>query len=123
MSCWTQNWCFRTLTIQPMEQWVYYLYSSVNMGTELSAICGIPYPLHYITLMRSTWMVILDNNVMLLAFFVTNVIPDSIFAPISPVGAMEEIMVAVYLKTYRPVLIPIQILLPTQIQIQIQAQI
>ena len=147
MSCWTQNWCFKTLNIQPMGQWVSTLYSSVNIGTVLSARCGLTYPLYYLPLLRETCLVILDNNKIMVAFVVTNVILNSIFSQISPIGSMEEIImshpglipillpipimlptqiqvtVSGYLKTDHPGLIPIPILPPTQIQIQIQIQI
>ena len=91
------------------------------MGTELSVRCGILYPLHYLPLLREIWLVILDDNARLVAFVVTNVIRNSIFTPIAPVGKMEEIMVAGSLKTDHPGLIIISI--PLQIQIQIKNQI
>ena len=113
-----------------MGQYVSVLYSIVNMGTMLSARCGLAYPLHCLPLLRATWLVIMDDNAMTVAFVITNVIPNSIFAPIVPVGATEDIMVAESLKTNHPGLIPIPIiipipillLIPTQIQIQIKIQ-
>ena len=46
---------------------------------------------------------------MLVVFVVTNIVPNSIFASINPVGTMEEIIMA------HPELIPITILLPIKI--------
>ena len=83
--------------------------------TALSSRYGLTYPLHLIPLLRSTYLVILNNNTMLMDFVVTNVIMDSIFSPIVPIGAMEDIMVAIMVE--HPVIIPI--LLPTQIKVRI----
>ena len=66
-------------------------------------------------------MVILDDNTILEAFFVTNVISNPIFAPIAPVDTMEEIMVAGYPKTNHLGIIPI--ILPNQIQLKIQIRL
>ena len=52
---------------------------------------------------------------MLMDFVVTNVIMDSIFSPIVPIGAMEDIMVAIMVE--HPVIIPI--LLSNQIKVRI----
>ena len=127
MICWAQNWCFRTLNIQPMGQWLSAIYSSVNMGNASSAICKLPYPLHYLTLLRTNCMAILDDNTMLTAFVVTNVIPNSIFSLNAPVNKMEEIMVAIMVAhlglTAIIILLLSPILLPNKIQIQTQTQI
>ena len=74
------------------------------------------YPWQYLTLLRETCLVIMDDNTMLLAFVVMNAIPNSIFSPIAPIGAMEEIMVS------HPGLIPIPILLSIPIMIKNQIQ-
>ena len=112
-----------------MGHWVSAIYSSVNIGTELPARCGLSYPLNCLLIPRATWLVILDDKEILFAFVATNVILDSIFALIATINAMEEIMVEIMVS--HPGLItitiifpiPIPILLPTQIQIQIQTQI
>ena len=96
------------------------------MGTLISTICGFTYPLHYLPILRETWLVIIDENTILMAFVVTNVILNSIFSPIAPVGAMKEIMVAILVA--HPgifpiiILLTITILLPTQKQTQIQSE-
>ena len=87
------------------------------MGTALSAICGLTYPLHYPPLLRATWMVIMDDNAMLMAFISTDIITNSIFFPIAPVNAMEDTMVATIVA--HPVLIPIEIAIATAIAIPI----
>ena len=58
---------------------------------------------------------------MLVAFFVMNVILNTIFSPIAPLGAMEEMMVAIMLthpelNTF-PIILPIPIILITEIPI------
>ena len=91
------------------------------MGTELSTRCGIPYPLHYLPLLRETWLVILNDNAILVAFVVMNVIPNSIFSQIAPISAMEEIMVAH--PGIIKILPPLPILLPTKIQIMVEGSL
>ena len=59
---------------------------------------------------------VLDNNAILVAFVFTNVISNSIFAPIAPAGTMEDIMVA------HPGIVPLPIILPTQGQTQIKTK-
>ena len=54
---------------------------------------------------------ILDDNAVLVTLVVKNVIPNSVFSTIAPVGTIEDIMVE------HPVLIPI--LLPAKIQIMV----
>ena len=70
---------------------------------------------------------ILYKNAILVAFIVINVAPDSIFALIAPVGAMEELMVVTTVAHTEvitiSILFTIPIQLPTQIQTQIQNQI
>ena len=67
---------------------------------------------------------IIDNNAMLVAFVVTNLISNSIFDPISPISEMEEIIVAGSLKSDRPglttipILLTVKILLLTKIKIK-----
>ena len=67
------------------------------------------------------------ENTMRMAFVITNVTPNSIFSPIEPVGAMEEIMVAIMVAhlglTAIIILLLSPILLPNKIQIQTQTQI
>ena len=67
-------------------------------------------------------MVILYDNAMLVAFIVTNVIPNSIFAPIAPVRTMREIMMAHPGLNLISIILTIPIVLPNQIQIKIKTQ-
>ena len=95
------------------------------MGTELSTRYGMPYLLNYLLMLRATWLVIPKKNAMLVAFIVTNVIQNSIFALIFPIYEMEKIMTKGSLKTNHlgPITIPIPILLPTQTKIKIKIKI
>ena len=62
---------------------------------------------------------ILENKPILTASAVPNVFPNSVFLPIAPVSAMEEIMVTTIMGHPGiipiPILLAIPILIPTQI--------
>ena len=99
-----------------MVQWVYALFSRVNMETVSFARCGLPYPIHRLPLLRATWMVILDDNPMLVAFVVMNAIPNSIFSLISPFNTIGEIIVAHLGLIPIPILLSVSILLQNKIK-------